>query len=238
MHPNKGFSLSLPSTSRFATENYPSAAQTQVVAVTGNGNTAGFWVDSRARTTASSSGTACYNGRRTARGRAVKTTQILGINNAGVAVGFYNDAQGNPHAFKYNQQTRHFTALAPPNADSAVATGYQRQRRDHRLPHPGQDDRGLPRHPRPLQRVRRPWLDQHPGLRRQRHGEVVGSYLDAAGMTHGFLSQTRPSMPSFKTIDDPLGIGNTIINGVNDKSQLVGFYTNTAKNTIGFLAIP
>ena len=47
-HPNKGFVLAHPASSAgFVNENYPGAAQTQVVAVTINDNTAGFWVDAK-----------------------------------------------------------------------------------------------------------------------------------------------------------------------------------------------
>ena len=194
----------------------------------------------RAQTTASSSGTASI---RTvddplAAGK-VKTTQILGINNAGVAVGFYNDAQGNPHAFKYNQQTRHFTVLAPPNADSAVATGINGNDEITGFLTRGKTTAGFL-----ITHARYSEFDVPGSTNTQAFGvndmdEVVGSYVDAAGMTHGFARhESRPRTPDFRTIDDPLGIGNTTINGVNDKGQIVGFYTNTAKNTIGFLAIP
>jgi hypothetical protein len=48
--------------------------------------------------------------------------QLLGINNAGTAVGFYNDARGNSHACKLNQATGRFTPIHVPGA-STVATG-------------------------------------------------------------------------------------------------------------------
>jgi uncharacterized membrane protein len=48
--------------------------------------------------------------------------QLLGINNAGTAVGFYNDAKGNSHACKLNQATGQFTPIHVPGV-STVATG-------------------------------------------------------------------------------------------------------------------
>ena len=48
--------------------------------------------------------------------------QLLGLNNAGAAVGFYNDKNGNSHAYKLNQATGQFTAIHSPGA-SVVATG-------------------------------------------------------------------------------------------------------------------
>jgi len=39
-------------------------------------------------------------------------------------------------------------------------------------------------------------------------------------------------------VDDPLGIGTTVFNGVNDLGQIVGFYVDLADNTDGLLATP
>jgi hypothetical protein len=41
-----------------------------------------------------------------------------------------------------------------------------------------------------------------------------------------------------QSFDDPNVIGTTTFNGVNDKGQIVGFYTNGEGNVIGLLAIP
>ena len=49
--------------------------------------------------------------------------QLLGINNNGVAVGFYNDAQGHSHAYEVNQATGVFTAIKIPGDVSTQATG-------------------------------------------------------------------------------------------------------------------
>ncbi|HLX51461.1 MAG TPA: CHRD domain-containing protein, partial [Streptosporangiaceae bacterium] len=42
----------------------------------------------------------------------------------------------------------------------------------------------------------------------------------------------------WKSIDDPNGIGSTVVNGINKAGDLVGFYTDAAGNTDGFLATP
>jgi hypothetical protein len=54
-------------------------------------------------------------------------------------------------------------------------------------------------------------------------------------MMHGF---TWKPGHGFTTVDDPHGVGTTIINGVNDLGDLVGFYTDAAGNTDGMLAQP
>jgi hypothetical protein len=51
-------------------------------------------------------------------------------------------------------------------------------------------------------------------------------------MTHGFI--WAPGF-GFQNVDDPNGVGATTVNGVNDHGRLVGFYTDSAGNTNGFL---
>ena len=53
--------------------------------------------------------------------------------------------------------------------------------------------------------------------------------------TYGF---TWTKAHGFKTVNDPRGIGSTFINGLNDRGELVGFYTDSKGNTDGFLARP
>jgi uncharacterized membrane protein len=238
-HPNKGFALDVPNgLSTFTNENYPGAAQTQVVAVTANGSTAGFWVNARG----GNHGFVDWKGTMTtvddplAAGK-VKTNQILGLNDRGVAVGFYNDAQGNPHAFKYNLMTRTFTTLMPPHADSAVATGINASDQITGFLTRGKTTESFVVSSGRYTELRVPGSANTQAFGINNRDEIVGSYLDAAGKTHGF-SVTTPTMhPVFSTIDDPHGIGNTILNGVNDKGQVVGFYMDAAKS-IGFFATP
>jgi len=40
------------------------------------------------------------------------------------------------------------------------------------------------------------------------------------------------------SIDDPNGVGSTLVNGINAAGDLVGFYTDAAGNTDGMLATP
>ncbi len=69
--------------------------------------------------------------------------------------------------------------------------------------------------------------------------EIVGSYLDADGVIHGFVLK-HPMGPHsiWPSIDDPNGVGGTVVNGVNNAGVLVGFYTDAADITDGMLAAP
>jgi len=165
--------------------------------------------------------------------------QLLGINNTGTAVGFYNDKNGNSHAYKLNQATGVFTPIHVPGV-STVATGINNA---GDIVGFATDAAGNTTS----------WLKigtttiayQFPGgtdtqaLGINAKNQIVGSYLDGAGNMHGFVL-TNPMGPvsHWQTIDDPNGVGSTVVNGINAAGDLVGFYTDATGNTDGMLATP
>ena len=66
-------------------------------------------------------------------------------------------------------------------------------------------------------------------------GMSVGSYTDSAGNSHGFVYKEEAK--SFQSVDDPDGVGTTVVNGINDKGDLVGFF-DSAPIKSGFIATP
>jgi uncharacterized membrane protein len=68
-------------------------------------------------------------------------------------------------------------------------------------------------------------------------GLIVGAYMDKAGASHGFVYNTLATTSKWQSIDDPNGFGTTLVNGVNDKGDLVGFWGTAPLNT-GFVAKP
>ena len=242
-HPNKGYLLNPPyGQGNYVSENFPNSAQTQVTGLNNLGDTSGFWV--------TAGGTnhgfvewngvfASYNDPKTPH-VAGSVNQLLGINNAGVAVGFYNDAAGHSHAYQVNQATGVFTAIKIPGAVSATATGISNL---GDIVGFATDAAG----------TTTSWLKAGTttiafgfpgGSDTQAFGinsknQIVGSYLDGGGVLHGFVL-TNPLGPvsQWKTIDDPNGIGSTVVNGINTAGDLVGFYTDAAGNTDGMLATP
>jgi hypothetical protein len=67
-------------------------------------------------------------------------------------------------------------------------------------------------------------------------GEIVGSFTDAQGAVHGFIYRHG----KFKQFDAPgsvqtpaFGVSGTLINGVNDQGDIVGFYSD-GTNVHGF----
>jgi hypothetical protein len=240
-HPNKGYVLNPPyGQADYVNENFPGSAQTQVTALNNKGDTAGFWVNGQN----TNRGFIEWNGvftsytdPNTPHG-AGSVNQLLGINNSGVAVGFYDDVSGNAHAYSVNQATGVFTTIHVPGT-SKVATGINKRG----------DIVGVST----TSGVTSSWLlvggrltsFQFPGgSDTQAFGvnnsdEIVGSYLDGSGVMHGF-TLTDPTGPHsvWQSIDDPNGIGSTVVNGINSAGDLVGFYTDAAGNTDGMLATP
>jgi hypothetical protein len=241
-HPNKGYLIKAPyGQANYTDENFPGSAQTQVVGLNDLGDTAGFWV--------TGNGTnhgfvewngvfSSYNDPKTPHA-AGSVNQLLGVNNNGQAAGFYNDAAGHSHAYQVNQATRVYTAIKIPGAVSAAATGINN----------AGDIVGFSTD---SAKVTTSWLlkgghlttFQFPGgsdtqaFGINSTGHIVGSYLDGQGVMHGFvLSNPLGPKSAWQKIDDPNGIGSTVVNGINAAGDLVGFYTDAAGNTDGMLAM-
>ena len=242
-HPNKGYLLKPPYlSSDYVNENFPGSAQTQVTALNNDGDTAGFWV--------SDNGTnhgfvewnrvfASYNDPNTP-DVAGSVNQLLGINDAGIAVGFYNDAKGNSHAYKVNQATGKFTAITIPDSVSTVATGINNA---GDIVGFSTDSAGETSSfllvGSSLTTYQFPSGSDTQALGINDSDQIVGSYLDSKGVMHGFeLSKPLGPKSTWLTVDDPDGIGSTVVNGINDAGDLVGFYTDSAGNTDGMLATP
>jgi len=231
---NSGFTLRLPFI--FTTENFPNSMMTQVIGINNTGTTDGFYVDMGGTThgffnnmgtftTVDFSGTA-FN-------------QLLGQNDLGVASGYYSMSANNSTPdtpYTYDENMAVFTVITISGATGgAQATGVNNE---------GQvcgfyiDSMGT-NHGFLLIGTQLTILDA-PGstftqaLGLNNKGQVVGAFMDQMGNTHGFV---WTSAAGFNPIDDPNGIGTTIVNGINDHGVLVGFY-GTAPVNSGFVAFP
>jgi hypothetical protein len=241
-HPNKGYLLNPPyGQGNYVNENFPGSVQTQVTGLNDLGDTTGFYVNAGGTNRGFVEWNGVFESFSNPSTPKVKgsVNQLLGINKNGVAAGFYVDAKGHSHAYKVNQATSVFTALKVPGV-SVVATGINNA---GDIVGFSTDSAG----------ATSSWLlskghlitYQFPGgSNTQAFGvnskdQIVGSYLDGSGVMHGFVL-TAPLGPvsSWQSIDDPNGIGSTVVNGINTAGDLVGFYTDSAGNTDGMLATP
>jgi len=162
--------------------------------------------------------------------------QLLGVNDSGVAVGFYLDSSGNSHGYLYNIFTSKFTIVSVARSASVTVTGINNNGNitGYFVPRIGPIKAFLRTH------AGRLFTFQNGGLETQAfgvndHNEVVGATTNTSGATYGF---TWTPAGGFQTVSDPKGVGSTVINGVNDAGDLVGFYNSSNGNTNGMLAIP
>ncbi len=240
-HPNKGYLLHPPyGQANYVNENFPGSVQTQVTGLNDNRDTVGFWVNG----SNTNRGFVEWNGAFTSytnpKTPHVKgaVNQLLGINDAGIAVGFYNDAAGNAHAYKLNQATGQFTKLTGPWT-SGTATGINNSGDIAGFAGPAGSSFSWLRHNGQLTTLQFPGGSDTQAFGINGKDQIAGTYLDGGGVMHGFVL-TSPLGPvsHWQTIDDPNGVGSTTVNGINYAGDLVGFYTDAAGNTDGMLAQP
>ena len=249
-HPNKGYLL-FPryGQGNYQNENFPGSAQTQVTGLNDKGITVGFWSSmNNASMVNDNHGFYERNGTfhnadfPTGTPAAPPVDQLLGVNNGDVAVGFWTDANGNNHGYKFNIGTKRFSTVTDPNAPGASLTAAAINNNGdiagfYTSPATGSTD-GFLKYHGTFKDLAVPGASSTMALGVNDNDEVVGTYTVGSGSTammHGF---TWTPGRGFTSFDDPQGMGTTTINGVNDAGDLVGFYVDAAGNTDGLLATP
>ena len=255
-HPNKGYRL-FPDYGQgnYANENFPGSKQTQVTGLNDNGVTVGFWsTQNTASMTNNNFGFYAAGGRYynvnfpTGDNASPQVDQLLGVNDHDVAVGFYTNGQGSNRGYTYNIRTRQFTRVLPPGFTSstslhspsltATAINNYGDVAGFYAKSSSQTDAFLRLHDGQFITLAVPGAAMTQAFGVNDRDEVVGAYTTGSGSnaaTHGF---TWRAGSGFRTVDDPHGHGTTTINGVNNAGDLVGFYTDSAGNTDGMLALP
>ena len=237
-HPNKGYILVPPYAQRnYKNENFPGSVQTQVTALNNRHDTAGFWVDANGVNYDFVQWNGVFTSYRDPNTGTGTVNQLLGINDSGIAVGFYTDGTGLNHAVALNQAIGRFVELTPPGGNNAVATGINDNGDVTGFLTGGNGAViGFLLKKGAYSEFAYPNAASTTPFGINVYDEIVGSYLDGAGKTHGFTLTNPLSRARFHSIDDPNGVGSTVVNGINSKGEVVGFYTDAAGNTNGFLA--
>lgn len=241
-HPNQGYTVAPPGYSTFTSENFPGSVQTQVVGIDNSGATVGFWSNTNTGTDANFGFTdvggtfTSVNDPSTPAG-GLPVNQLLGINDNGVAAGFYVDGSGNPQGYLYHIATQTFTPLTVSGANNSTATGIDNSGVISGFYNNGTSDVAFIDNAGAFSFFQA-FGDSTQFFGINNTGYAVGTYQDGSGQFHGVLYNIATQ--SFQSIDDPLaaaGAGNgATLNGINNQDQLVGFYANADGNTIGLLA--
>lgn len=239
VHPNKGYTLVKPyGQADYENENFPGSAQTQVTAINDRGDTAGFWVDGKNVNRGFVEWNGVFTSYRDPKTGHGTVNQILGINNAGIAVGFYTDASNINHAFTLNQATGKFAAITAPGGGSIEATGINAAGDICGLITVSGQTSSFLKQGSHFSALSYPGGSNTQALGINNDDQIVGSYVDGNNVMHGFLLSSPLSHAKWKSIDDPNGIGSTVINGLNNNGDMVGFYQDAAGNFDGMLILP
>ncbi len=249
-HANKGYTLTPPyGQGNYHNENFLGSVQTQVTGLNNKDLTVGFWADSNNVNMVNNNfGFVEHDGVFTdvvdpaGAGKAaggMTVEQLLGVNDKNKAVGFWTDANGNNHGFTYDVGSKSFSEVNIGGFASTTTTAINNAGHIAGFVVGAQgNDVSFIKEGNAID-----WLTGPKGsvsvqaLGINNEDQVVGSYTDAAGATHGFLFDEQSK--TYATIDDPNGVKGptamTVLNGINDKGQVVGFYLDKAGNTDGIV---
>jgi len=251
-HPNKGYVLRPPFGQRdFGNENFPRSVQTQVTGLNDHGVTVGFWSrQDTASMTNDNFGFYAVDGRfvnvnfPTGDNAKPPVNQLLGVNDSGIAVGFYTNGGGLNRGYEYNIRNGKFTRVAVPGTPSGVnAPSLTAAAINNHGDVAGFYDKTanlvdafLRLHSGRFITLAFPGATMTQAFGVNDSDEVVGTYTTGSGnaaVTHGFTWLNG----RFASVGVG-GASSTTINGVNDEGDLVGFYTDAKGNTDGFVALP
>jgi hypothetical protein len=237
-HPSDGYCVSKLGQSNFRPQNYPNALDTYVTSLNNNKVYAGYYRSAHGGIFGFTVTNGIWTSYKDPRLRGTSPlTELLGISDANLAVGFYTD-QGVNHAFELNVTTGQFQHILPPGGVSVEATGingkgdivgYMTTSRGATksfllkggvytmFSHPGSSV---------TQATSLNWQDQ-----------IGGSFVKH-GRTHGFLVTGLPVSMQWKDVNDPDAAGTTVVTSVENHGYMVGWYVDSAGKTNGFLAAP
>ncbi len=230
-----------------------SASQTQAIGINNNGvpDIVGFYTDTA---TGFTHGFVDSNGVQTAiddpAGSPPNVTapvqNLLGINDIGKAAGFWMDNKGHEHGFVVtiearNPQSSKFTEIPPATFAGAVATqasditgantvcGFWTDAKGNNHGFFGRLGHRLATFD---VRIKGVTAASTSPFGCNNDGEIVGSFTDGKGAVHGFIFN-RGKFSQFDAAGSSqtaaFGVMGTLINGVNDLGEIVGFFSDGTK---------
>ena len=249
--PNTGFVLTLPSKT-FTPENFPNMPQSQITALNDVGvltgytyptnlgvafdTQFGFYETGGVFTMVNNPETPDCGVPGVCAPGVITENQLIGVNNEDLAVGFYNDSQGNSHGYTYNIATKTFSAdINDPLGVSTVTAAINNSDEiagfftdAGGVTHGFIDNGGVFSTVDPAGSTETQLL----GLNDE---GIADGFAVIGGVQHGIIYN---SLTKMFTILDPAGSTATTFNGINDAGDLVGFFVDAASNTDGVLGTP
>lgn len=241
-HSNRGYIVYPPyQRYNFKNVNFPSAMDTQVTCLNNKKFIGGFYVDSGGNILGFLDWLGLWFSYADPNARETNPiTEILALNDAGTAVGFYVASPNRYVAFTLNPKTGIFRDIHVPGAKGSVATGIS-------------GGGHVVGYERTQSNATVGFIDQqgafatfsYPGSKETRafgitaFDRVVGSYVDSKGATHGFVSMDPQKIHKavWQSIDYPFS-KQTVVTGINIHGMLSGYYVKKDGTNHGFIATP
>jgi hypothetical protein len=244
-HANKGYEIRPPyAQGDIVNENFPHSVQTQVTGLNDKGTTVGFFSTQNTASMANNNfGWYSIGGHfhevnfPTGTPSTPPVDQLLGVNNHNVAVGFFTNASGQARGYTYNINTKTFSRVTVPGA-SGLGPSLTAAAINNRGDVAGFYNKTSKQVDAFLKlggsfiTLAVPGADMTQAFGVNDSDWVVGTYTVGTA-THGFI--WRPGLGFIANIDDPHGVGTTVLNGINDENDIVGFYTDGGGNVDGLV---
>jgi hypothetical protein len=168
-------------------------------------------------------------------------TEILGINDSGLAVGFYVNPSGIDVPFELNIPTVTFTELKPPGSVNAEATGINGKGNISGWESTNKGTEGFYLQAGTYYPFLYPGSQATYALSLNWQDQIVGDYIDSHGKTHGFLltGPTRGgAKQQWQVIDEPNAAAGTWVTGISNHEDICGYYVDASGVQHGFVAVP
>jgi hypothetical protein len=166
-----------------------------------------------------------------------EVNRLLGVNDNGIAVGYYKDDAGMDHG--YELANNKFIHVNPPGAVSAEATAVSLAG-------------ALAGNETLKSGITAGWLERSNNYQTIMYAGatsteingmsdglssnlIVGDYVNSTG-THGYVLRMGGGNPDWQTIDEPNAAGKTVVTGMNNHHDICGWYVDSRHHVHGFVA--
>jgi hypothetical protein len=250
---SKGYTINAPYAQGDITgENFPKSAQTVVDGLNDSNVLVGYYSTQNKKTGFNNSFGWYYNGKFHEvvypTGNNAKPTQddLYAVNNHDVAVGFYENGSGRYRGYTYSIKTGKFALVTKPgaptggNAPSLSAFGIN-NRGDVVGEYAASSsvmDGFIKLAGGAFHTIAVPGAVETVALGVNDNDTVVGAYVDETGSTmtiRGFIWRIGGHLTTM--VDDPNGGDFTVLSGINNEGDIVGYYEDT-QGLHGLLAFP
>jgi hypothetical protein len=240
--PSVGYIIRKYGNSHYRTELYPGAANTVVTAMDNHNDIAGWYTTNVGTFGFIYTANGFWDSYKDPHTHGdTNVTKLLGLSDSSLGVGYYTDTNNVKHAFELIVPTGQFHGIVPPGSVSAVATGINGKGDivGYFTKSDGSTESFFLKGGVYTEFTYKGSAKMTEALSINWQDEIAGMYTDSAGAVHGFVLDNLLGTPEWVApIDDPDSGGTSVITGIQNHHDLVGYYVDDGGNTNGFLAMP